>query len=163
VRIFAFVSGVVAVFSALLPVPTTAQSVATPSSPPALAVQQGQLQTAQPQIVQPGANLPLTLNDAIQRGIRSNLSVLERETGDKLARLDRVRALSALLPSVTAMAAQNVQENNIAVFGFRFPGIPTIIGPFGYADLRASAEMDLYNRASRMRLRAAEKNIHASE
>jgi outer membrane protein TolC len=109
------------------------------------------------------APLKLTLDDAIQRGIRSNLAVLERQTDDQFTRIARMRALSALLPTVSAAATQNVLENNLAVFGFRFPGIPRIIGPFGYADLRAFAEADLYNRATRLRLKVAEQNIRASE
>lgn len=109
------------------------------------------------------ASLSLTLDDAVQRGIRNNLAVLERQTGDKLVRLDRVRALSALLPSVNGAVSENVQQNSLAVFGFRFPGIPNIIGPFAYADVRAFANMDLYNRASRLRLKVAEQDIRASE
>jgi len=109
------------------------------------------------------APLKLTLDEAIARGIRTNLAVLNRESSDKLVRAERTRTLSALYPTVNAGASQNVQENNIAVFGFRFPGIPTIIGPFGYQDLRASAEMDLYNRSSRLRVKAAGQNIRAAE
>ncbi len=107
--------------------------------------------------------LKLTLDDAIQRGIRNNLAVLEQQTNDQFTRVARMRALSALLPTVNAGVSQNVQENNLAVFGFRFPGIPSIIGPFGYADLRAFAETDLYNRATRLRLKVAEQNTRASE
>ena len=81
--------------------------------------------------------LRLSLDDAIQRGLKNNLGVLERETTSRITRADRMRALSALLPSVTGSVSENVQQNNIAVFGFRFPGIPKIIGPFGYSDARA--------------------------
>lgn len=109
------------------------------------------------------APLKLSLDDAIERGLRTNLAVLTRETGDKLARADQIRALAALYPTINAGVTQNVQQNNIAVFGFRFPGIPTIIGPFGYQDMRASAEMGLYNRATHFRLKAADANIRAAE
>src|SRR5262245_40095268 len=105
------------------------------------------------------APLGLTLDDAIKRGIRNNLAGLERQTGDNLGRLDRVRALSALLPAVNGAVSENVQQNSLAVFGFRFPGVPNIIGPFGYSDVRAFADMDLYNRAKRLRLKVAEQDI----
>src|SRR5882672_994962 len=72
--------------------------------------------------------LKLSLDDAIERGLKTNLGVLERETSDRLARVERIRALSALLPTVTGFVSENVQETNIAVFGFRFAGIPSIIG-----------------------------------
>jgi outer membrane protein TolC len=102
------------------------------------------------------------MTEAIERGLKTNLGVLERETGDRLARVDRIRALSALLPSVTGSVSENVQETNIAVFGFRFPGIPQIIGPYGYADIRANASMDVFNWSARKNLKAAEQNIKAS-
>jgi outer membrane protein TolC len=109
------------------------------------------------------APLKLSLDDAIQRGIKANLSVLERESADRIVRADRIRALSSLLPSVNAYAAENVQKNSIAVFGFRFPGIPTIIGPFGYSDVRATAEANLFDQKARKNWQASAKNIQAAE
>ena len=107
--------------------------------------------------------LRLSLDDAIQRGLRNNLGVLERETTSRITRADRMRALSALLPSVTGSVSENVQQNNIAVFGFRFPGVPKIIGPFGYSDARASAEMKLLDWAARRNAQAAAQNVRASD
>ena len=112
---------------------------------------------------QQNAVLNLSLDEAIQRGLKNNLSVLERQSSDQVVRADRVRALSALLPSVTGYVAENVQKNNIAVFGFRFPGIPTIIGPFGYSDVRAQAEVNLFDQHARKNWQAAAKNLKASE
>ena len=107
--------------------------------------------------------LRLSLDDAIQRGLKSNLGVLERETTSRIARADRIRALSALLPTVTGAVSENVQQTNIAVFGFRFPGIPHIIGPFGYSDARASAEMKLFDWSARRNAQAAAQNVRASD
>ena len=104
----------------------------------------------------------LSLSDAIERGLKTNLSVLERETGDRLARVERIRALSALLPTIKGTVAENVQENNIAVFGFRFPGIPQIIGPFGYSDIRANASLDLFDWSARLRLKATGQSLKAA-
>lgn len=107
--------------------------------------------------------LKLSLDDAIQRGLKANLGVLERESADRLVRAERIRTLSALLPTVNAYAAENVQKNNIAVFGFRFPGIPQIIGPFGFSDVRATAEANLFDQRARKNLQASDKNIQAAE
>ena len=104
----------------------------------------------------------LSLSDAIERGLKTNLGVLERETGDRLARVERIRALSALLPTIKGTVAENVQENNIAVFGFRFPGIPQIIGPFGYSDIRANASLDLFDWSARLRLKATGQSLKAA-
>jgi outer membrane protein TolC len=112
---------------------------------------------------QSGPALSLSLNEAIQRGLQTNIAVLERETGDRLARVERIRALSALLPTVTGSVAQNVQELNLAVFGFHFPGVPSIIGPFGYQDIRGSASVRLFDWSARKNLQAAEQNLKAAE
>ena len=112
-----------------------------------------------------GQSVPtrLSLDDAIQRGIRANLGVAVREAGTGIARAERLRALSALLPTVSSAVSENVQRNNLAVFGFRVPGVPSLIGPFAYSDVRAFADVDLYNRASRLRLKAAGQNIRAEQ
>jgi len=112
---------------------------------------------------QSGGPLKLSLDDAIQRGLKSNLSVLERESADRTVRAQHIRTLSALLPTVNAYAGENVQMNNIAVFGFRFPGIPEIIGPFGFSDIRATAEANLFDQQARKNWRASAKNIQAAQ
>lgn len=112
---------------------------------------------------QSGPPLSLSLNEAIQRGLQTNLTVLERETNDRLAKAERIRAVSALLPTVTGSVAQNVQELNLAVFGFHFPGVPSIIGPFGYQDIRGSASVRLLDWSARKNLKAAEQNLKAAD
>ena len=111
---------------------------------------------------QANAPVSLSLSDAIERGLKTNLGILERETGDRLARTDRIRALSALLPTVRGSISENVQETNIAVFGFRFPGVPTIIGPYGYSDARASASLKLFDWSARKHLQEADQNLKAT-
>lgn len=109
------------------------------------------------------APMRLSLDEAIQRGLKSNLGVLERETTSRVVRAERLRALSALLPTVSGSVSENVQQTNIAVFGFRFPGIPKIIGPFGYSDARASAEMKLLDWSARRSAQAAAQSVRASD
>src|SRR6202162_3388120 len=112
---------------------------------------------------QPPASRKLSLDEAIQLGLKNNLSALQAGTNNSLARVERIRALSALLPTVSGSAGEYVQEINLATFGFRFPGFPTIIGPFGYSDVRASASMNLIDWSARKNLRAAEQNVKAVE
>jgi outer membrane protein TolC len=112
---------------------------------------------------QPPAPRKLSLDEAIQLGFKNNLTSLQAGTSNSLARVERIRALSALLPSVNASAGEYVQEINLATYGFRFPGFPTIIGPFGYSDVRASASMNLLDWSARKNLRAKEQNQKAVE
>jgi outer membrane protein TolC len=112
---------------------------------------------------QPPAPRKLSLDEAIQLGLKNNLRALQADTNNRLARVERMRALSALLPTVNGSVGEYVQETNLAVFGFRFPGVPTIIGPFGYSDIRASAGMNLIDWSARKNLRAVEQNQKATE
>src|SRR5579872_6363287 len=110
----------------------------------------------------PSSLRKLSLDEAIQLGLKNNLRALQAETNNASARIERIRALSALLPTVDGTAAENVQEINLATFGFRFPGVPNIIGPFGYSDVRAAASMNLIDWSARKNLRAAEQNLKAT-
>jgi outer membrane protein TolC len=106
--------------------------------------------------------LRLSLDEALQRGLKINLGVLEREAEDRTVRAERVRALSALLPQASAYVAENVQTLNLATFGFHFPGVPEIIGPFGYSDLRGSGSVNLFDQHARKNWQAAAKNLQAA-
>ena len=110
----------------------------------------------------PSSLRKLSLDEAIQLGLKNNLRALQAETNNASARIERIRALSALLPTVDGTVAENVQEINLATFGFRFPGVPNIIGPFGYSDVRAAASMNLIDWSARKNLRAAEQNLKAT-
>ncbi len=112
---------------------------------------------------QPPAPRKLSLDEAIQLGLKNNLSALQASTNNSSARVERIRALSALLPTVNGSAGEYVQEINLATFGFHFPGVPTIIGPFAYSDIRASASMNVIDWSARKNLRAAEQNQKAVE
>jgi outer membrane protein TolC len=105
----------------------------------------------------------LSLDEAIQLGLKNNLSALQADTNNRLARIDRIRSLAALLPTVNASAGETVQELNLATFGFHFPGVPSIIGPFAYADARASAAMNLVDFSARKDLKAVEQRQKATE
>src|SRR5580692_1975103 len=52
--------------------------------------------------------LALKLDDAIQRGLQTNLGLLVRDTTSQTVRAERIRALSVLMPQVTG----TVQETD---------------------------------------------------
>lgn len=82
--------------------------------------------------------LPLTLNEAIERGLRSNLGVITGNLGTRRATASRLRELASLLPSVTGHVTESSQQINLRAMGFSgFPGIPAIVGPFQVFDARA--------------------------
>ena len=67
---------------------------------PALLGQQVQFQGSVPTGAVSPTPLPLTLRDAIDRGLRTNLGLLLSGQASETARGERVRSLSALLPQV---------------------------------------------------------------
>lgn len=113
--------------------------------------------------------LPLSLQDAIDRGLRQNLGALLSNANIQAARGQRWEQLSALLPHVNAAPFIDESKINLAELGFtfKFPGftLPTAIGPFSYFDARVGVTQSLFDwtsinneRASRQSLKSAEYN-----
>ncbi|HEY1577988.1 MAG TPA: TolC family protein [Terracidiphilus sp.] len=85
----------------------------------------------------------LSLDDAIQRGLKNNLGAILSGTQTASAKAQRLTQLQSLLPDVEFNAHEALAQVDLAAQGLRIPGIPTIIGPFGYTDLRASLSWSL--------------------
>jgi outer membrane protein TolC len=105
----------------------------------------------------------LTLEDAIQRGLKNNLGVILSGTQAASARGQRLSQLQSLLPSVDASAKESVMQVDLAAEGLRIPGFPTIVGPFGFTDLRASMSWSLVNVNSLRTYLAARHNFNAAQ
>ncbi len=81
--------------------------------------------------------LSLSLDDAIARGLKNNLGTLVGDQDRRRSEAARLRTLADLLPNLSARAQASEQQINLAAFGFsNFPGIASIVGPFGIVDLR---------------------------
>jgi outer membrane protein TolC len=106
--------------------------------------------------------IPLSLRDAIQRGLRFNLGILTTLDSSDLAATDRRRALSALLPNIYGGVTQHSQQSSLVAFGLSLPGFPPIVGPFGYEDARAFAQQTIYDRSSLKNLRSASESLKAA-
>jgi outer membrane protein TolC len=99
--------------------------------------------------------LRLTLRDAINRALRYNLGSIESGENTRIARGQRLLALSQLLPQVSVGASENVEQLNLATLGLNVPGIPTIVGPFSYSSADVNASATLFSFESIQRFRAA--------
>src|ERR1700722_1961420 len=132
----------------------------------ALLAQQSQFQGSVPSGAASETPLALTLRDAIDRGLKTNLGLLVSDSDSDIARSQRVRALSALLPQVNGGITEAVEQINLKTIGFNFtfPGvsIPTIVGPFHYTDVRASASWTAFDYSARKNLRSAKESERAS-
>ena len=107
--------------------------------------------------------LDLSLDDAIQRGLKNNLGMILSGTQTASARGQRLSELQALLPDVDFNAHEAVMQVDLAAEGLRIPGFPTIIGPFGYTDLRATLTWSLVDVKSLRTYLAARHNFAAAE
>jgi outer membrane protein TolC len=90
-------------------------------------------------------SLKLSLQDAIARGLKNNLGILLLDSGTKMAQSQRIRALTALLPNVAVSISENADQLDLSIYGFRFPGVPRVVGPYEYIDARALVTQSLFD------------------
>lgn len=110
-----------------------------------------------------GTTIDLSLDDAIQRGLRNNLGVILQGASQRNANGQRLEELQALLPTVTGAASINVQQVNLAAFGLKFPGLNPIVGPFQVVDFRAYLTQNLVNISALQNYIAAKHNFSAAK
>jgi outer membrane protein TolC len=110
--------------------------------------------------------LPLSLEDAIDRGLKQNLGLLLSNADVRSARGQRWEQLSALLPHVTAAPYVADSKSNLSQVGFTsIPGlpIPAVLGPFSYFDARVAVTQSLFDWKSINATRAASQSVKSAE
>jgi outer membrane protein TolC len=129
--------------------------------------QQSQFQGSVPTGAPSSTPLALTLHEAIDRGLKANLGLLTSDSASEIARGERLRALSALLPQLNGRAGETVEQLNLKTVGFNLniPGvsIPTIAGPFHYTDVRAYASWTAFDYSALKNYRASQESKRAAE
>jgi outer membrane protein TolC len=110
-----------------------------------------------------GSAVRLSIADAINRALKYNLGGIIGEQETRVSTAARVRALSELLPRVGVGITENVQQINLAAYGFRgFPGVGSVVGPFTVFDARARYSQSLLDFKLLHELRAASERVSAS-
>lgn len=107
--------------------------------------------------------LPLSLDEAIARGLRHNLGLILTSQSTLTARGEKLDQLQALLPTVDANIKEAVQQTDLQAEGLRISGFPAIIGPYGYTDLRASLSWSLINLSALQNYLASKHNFEAAK
>jgi outer membrane protein TolC len=118
----------------------------------------------------PGA-MPLSLDDAIDRGTKRNLQMLLTVQNERLVHGELLTVENNLLPSLTASADTETQEINLAAMGFK----PQLLSEFGFApgsfstivkvnttEAQISANQQLFNVPAYYLYRAAQKSSTAA-
>ncbi len=62
--------------------------------------------------------LKLSLDDAVKRGLMTNLGLKQAEIGERTLNGEKLEALQYFLPTVTVTGGPSVHEYNLAAFGF---------------------------------------------
>jgi outer membrane protein TolC len=130
---------------------------------------QGAYQGSVPSSMAPGAPMKLSLDEALRRGLASNLGTVEYTQAMRQAQALSASSRSNLLPVVTADALVTEQQTDLAALGFGSihtpPGagfnFPTVIGPFHYVDARAGLDQSLLDLARLRNYRASRQNVEA--
>jgi outer membrane protein TolC len=140
-----------------------AQSLPLPSSVPSTGPSASSFQGSVPKGDVSAQPIGLSLDEAIQRGLQTNLGIILSGTQTNDARGARLSQLQSLLPEVDFSAKEADMQTDLPAEGLRIPGFPTIIGPFGYTDIRATLSWSLVNVASLRNYLAARHNFAAAQ
>jgi len=105
--------------------------------------------------------IELSLEDAIARGLHYNLGVIENQASLRQAQAERLRALSAMVPSVSALLRQNLDDLNRVAIGLRIPGLPAATGAFGYQEAYMTVSDTGLNFSSVYQYRASRQTEEA--
>jgi len=118
-----------------------------------------------PDKLTPGV-LPLSLRDAIDRGLKHNLGALLSSTDIGAARGQRWQQLSSLLPHVIANPFIDESKTNLGELGLTSLGgikLPSSVGPFSYFDARVQVNQSLFDWKSINNTRASDQSLKSAE
>jgi outer membrane protein TolC len=110
--------------------------------------------------------IPLSLQDAINRGLKQNLGLLLSHADIRTARGERWEQLSALLPHVTGDPYVAASKINIDELGFADLAsalhLSPSLGPFSYVDARAGVTQTLFDWKAINATRAASQSLKSA-
>ena len=109
--------------------------------------------------------LPLSLQEAIERGLKQNLGLLLLHADIRSAQGQRWEQLSALLPHATAAPYVAESKIDLAELGLTSVGgikIPPSVGPFSYFDARATVTQTLFDWKSINATRSAGQSLKSA-
>ena len=111
--------------------------------------------------------LPISLEDAINRGLKQNLGLLLSSQDVGSARGQRWQQLSSLLPNLTTTSYVDRSQINLAEFGLSFQNsganIPPIVGPYTYYDSRAYVTQSVFDWKAINNTHSASQNVKAAQ
>ncbi len=101
--------------------------------------------------------LPLSLHEAVLRALRANLGLIDSQQNYAEARAARIRALSTLLPQLSADAVEDYR--NIVDSGI---GLKTVLGPYNFETAHIYLNQRVLDVSAIRNAAAARKSVDAS-
>jgi outer membrane protein TolC len=94
--------------------------------------------------------IKLSLEDAVSRGLKFNLGLINSEQADAQVRAQQEHAFAELLPQISARAEESYQQLSYKALNIRLPAqtglrLPPTSGGFGYSEARIEAQAPLVN------------------
>ena len=119
-----------------------------------------------PEKLVPGI-LQISLQDAINRGLKQNLGLLLSSQDIRSARGSRWQQLSTLLPNLTTSTFMDYSQVDLVEFGLNIKSpsisLPAIVGPFTYFDARAYLTQPILDLKAINNVRSASQNMKSAE
>jgi outer membrane protein TolC len=115
----------------------------------------------------PSGPLRLSLSEAVQRGLRTNLGIVTSGVSSAIVRAERAQALSQLFPQITASIGATETQINLAAYGLNTIGpalgttLPSIVGPFSYVQAQANFNWNALSVTNLRNYKAANAVGHA--
>ena len=106
---------------------------------------------------------PLSLEQAVHMGLQYNLGLVLSGVNAGSAGAQQLQQLQALLPTIDGSVKEAAAQTNLKAQGLTIPGFPGIIGPYGYTDVRASAQGSVVNLSSLRNYIAAKHNFEGTK
>jgi len=142
--------------------PRTINPAANSTTPSSLAgQQQNPFLGSTPSGTATAQTLELSLEDAIARGLRFNLGVIENQATLRQTQAQRLRALSEMIPSVSALLRQNLNDLNRVAIGLKIPGLPAATGQFSYQEAYLAFSDTGLNLSTFYQYRASKQDVEA--
>jgi outer membrane protein TolC len=107
--------------------------------------------------------LQISLQDALDRGLKQNLGLLLSNEDIRSARGERWTQLSKLLPNVTTQTSVVASQIDLATLGISIPGFPNVVGPFSYFDSRAYMTQTLFDWKTINKTRSATQSVESAK
>lgn len=108
--------------------------------------------------------MSLSLDEALRRGLQYNLGAIGYQNSVRLAQGARAVVRSELMPNLSAGLVLTEQQIDLAALGFTgFAGIPTVVGPFHYFDLRAGVSQSVFDLTRLRNYRGAQESVRSTQ